>query len=137
MPSLFELALAYTKAGISIIPILPNEAMAPNGSDKTPFDCREYIRHRIATPEELREWFAGDGQFGLAAVHGPISGGLECLDLTYAAVVKLFRQLVIFQGGAEFAGKTSHRASRLLRAGPAYIIAVPILSEGTVATGPV
>jgi hypothetical protein len=89
MPSLFELALAYTKAGISIIPILPNEAMAPNGSDRTPFDCRKYIRHRIAIPEELREWFADDGQFGLAAVHGSISGGLECLDLTYAPVVKM------------------------------------------------
>ena len=35
----------------------------------------------------------------MAAVHGPISGGLECLDLTSAAVVKLFRQLVILQGG--------------------------------------
>ena len=29
------------------------------------------------------------------------------------------------------ARKTSHRASRLLKAGPASIIAVPILSEGT------
>ncbi len=97
--------MAYTKAGISIIPILPNEALTPNGSDRTPFDCREYIRHRIATPEELREWFADDGQFGLAAVLGPISGGLECLDLTYAAVVKLFRQLVTFQGGASLLEK--------------------------------
>jgi Glycosyl transferase family 2 len=99
MPSLLELALAYTKAGISIIPILPNKATVPNGSNATPFDCGEYIRRRIANPEELREWFADDRQFGLAAVHGPISGGLECLDLTYAAVVKLFRQLVLFQGG--------------------------------------
>ena len=89
MPSLFELALAYTKAGISIIPILPNEAIAPDGSKSTPFDCREYIRHRIAAPQELREWFADDTQLGLAAVHGRISGGLECLDLTYAAVVKM------------------------------------------------
>src|SRR5438093_8610279 len=100
MPSLFELVMAYTKAGISIIPILPNEAIAPNGSNETPFDCREYIRHRIAAQQEFREWFAGDRPFGLAAVHGPISGGLECLDLAYAAVVKLFRQLVTLQGGA-------------------------------------
>jgi hypothetical protein len=94
----FESALAYTKAGISIIPILTSEAIA-NGSHRTPFDCREYIRHRIAAPEELREWFGGDIRFGLAAVLGPISEGLECLDLTFAAVAKLFRQLVIFQGG--------------------------------------
>ncbi len=100
MASLFEVALAYTRAGISIIPILPREAIAPNGSNETPFDCREYIRHRIAAPEELRQWFASNRPFGLAAVHGRISGGLECLDLTYAAVVKLFRQLVTFQGGA-------------------------------------
>lgn len=99
MPSLLDLALAYTKAGISIIPILPNEADRPNGAADTPFDCSEYVSRRIATPDELREWFAGDTPFGLAAVHGLISGGLECLDLTYAAVVKLFRQLVTLQRG--------------------------------------
>lgn len=104
-PSLFETALAFTKAGISTIPFLPTETTAPNGSNKTPFDCREYIRHRIATPEELREWFVNDGKFGLAAVLGPISGGLECLDLTYAAVVKLFRQLVDSQSGTSLLEK--------------------------------
>src|SRR5437867_5606261 len=99
MPSLFELALAYTKAGISVIPISPKGTIALDGSPDTPFDCSEYICRRIATPEELREWFAGIATFGLAAVHGPISGGLECLDLVYAAVVKFFRQLVTLQGG--------------------------------------
>jgi hypothetical protein len=38
-------------------------------------------------------------------VLGPISGGLECLDLTYAAVAKLFRQLVAFQGGTSLLEK--------------------------------
>src|SRR4029077_2995375 len=99
MPSLLDLALAYTNVGISIIPISPNKADRPNGTKDTPFDCSEYVSRRIATPEELREWFAGDDKFGLAAVLGSISGVLECLDLTYAPVVKLFRQLVIFQGG--------------------------------------
>jgi Glycosyl transferase family 2/Bifunctional DNA primase/polymerase, N-terminal len=108
MLSTFESALAYTKAGISVIPILPTEAVTPNGKERTPFDCREYIRHRIATPEELREWFAADdGPFGLAGVLGPISGGLECLDLTHAAVVNLFQQLVTFQGGASLLAKLS------------------------------
>jgi Glycosyl transferase family 2 len=97
MVSTFELALAYTRAGISIIPVLP-KATTPNGRNETPFDCRKYVRQRIATPEELRGWFE-DGQFGFAAVLGPISGGLECLDLTYATVVKLFRQLVTLQSG--------------------------------------
>ncbi len=105
MPSLFELALAYTKAGISIIPMSSDGTMGPDGRVDTPFDCSEYISRRIATPEELRDWFADDGQFGLAAVHGAISGGLECLDLTYAAVFKLFRQLVTFQGGADLLKK--------------------------------
>ncbi len=99
-PSLFELALAYTKAGISIIPISPDDTPGANGNKNIPVDCSEHIKKRIASPEELREWFADDRQFGLAAVLGNISGGLECLDLTYAAVVKLFRQLVILQGGA-------------------------------------
>jgi len=97
---LFELALAYAKAGISIIPISPNEATAPQGSKGPPFDCREYLQRRIATPEELHKWFSGGGQLGLAAVLGPISGGLECLDLVHADVVKLFRQLADFQGGS-------------------------------------
>jgi hypothetical protein len=99
MPSLFESALAYTKAGISIIPISPNEAIALDDDKDTPFDCSQYIWGQIATPEELHEWFADDSEFGLAAVAGPISGGLECLDLICAAVVKLFRQLVTFQDG--------------------------------------
>ena len=94
MPSLFELALAYTKAGISVIPIWRHGAIGPNGCRELPFDCSEYISRRIATPEELREWFTIDGQFGMAAVLGPISGGLECLDLIYSAVVKLFQQLL-------------------------------------------
>src|SRR5262245_14199010 len=95
----FELALACTKAGVSVIPISSGEGTTPDGSDHTPFDCSEYIQARIATPEELREWFGGDSQFGLAAVHGAVSGRLECLDLLYTAVVKLFRQLVTLQGG--------------------------------------
>src|SRR5439155_19041377 len=89
----------YTKVGISIIPISPNGVTGPNGSKDTPFDCSEYISRRIATAVELCEWFAGGSPLGLAAVHGPVSGGLECLDLLYAAVVKLFRQLVTLQGG--------------------------------------
>jgi hypothetical protein len=98
MSSLLDQALAYTKAGISIIPISLDYSVGPNGAGHTPFDCTEYIDQRIATPDELRRWFA-DRQFGLAAVHGAISGGLECLDLTYVPVVKLFRELAIFQGG--------------------------------------
>jgi Glycosyl transferase family 2/Bifunctional DNA primase/polymerase, N-terminal len=105
MPTLLESALAYTKAGISIIPVSPNRASVPVDSQKTPFDCSEYISRRIATPDELREWFLEDGRFGLAAVLGPVSGGLECLDLTYSAAVKLFRQLVTLQGGADMLGR--------------------------------
>jgi Glycosyl transferase family 2/Bifunctional DNA primase/polymerase, N-terminal len=101
MPTLLESALAYTKAGISIIPVSANRGSAPVDSQKTPFDCNEYVSRRIATPDELRGWFADDRHFGLAAVLGPVSGGLECLDLTYLAVVKLFRQLVALQGGAD------------------------------------
>src|SRR5215468_271669 len=101
MPGLLELALAYSKAGISIIPISSDGAVGPNEGGHPPFDCSEYISRRIATPEELQKWFSGDSPFGPAAVLGPVSGGLECLDLTYLAVVRLFRQLVILQGGAD------------------------------------
>ena len=107
MPSLFEIALAYTKAGISVIPILPDGKVGQDDSGHTPFDCSEYISRRIANPEELQEWFAEDSGFGLAAVLGPVSDGLECLDLTYSAVVKLFRQLVTLQGGESLLEKIS------------------------------
>jgi len=98
MPTLLELALAYTRAGISIIPISPDGTIGPTGSRDTPYDWSEHIWRRIATLEELHKWFADGRQVGLAAVHGPVSGGLECLDLLYSAVVKLFRQLVTLQG---------------------------------------
>ena len=104
MLSLFELALAYTKAGISIIPISPDGTTGPRGKE-TPFDCGEFISRRIAGPDELRAWFREGDQLGLAAVLGQVSGGLECLDLTFAAVAKLFRQLVIFQGGTTLLDK--------------------------------
>ena len=107
MPSLFELALAYTKAGISVIPISRHGAVGPAGRHPPPFDCSEYISRRIATPEELREWFTDNGRFGLAAVLGRISGGLECLDLTYTPVFKLFRQLVSLQDGHDLIEKLS------------------------------
>src|SRR5262245_1701144 len=94
MPTRLDLALAYTEAGISIVPILPNRRSALVASQEAPF-----LHRRIATADELCKWFTGDSSVGLAAVHGQISGRLECLDLTYAAVVKLFRQLVTFQGG--------------------------------------
>jgi hypothetical protein len=99
-PRLVDLALAYAEAGISIIPVAPNKAATPDCTQKTPFDCTEYIRQRIATLGELRNWFESANHFGLAAVLGVVSGRLECLHLVYAAVVKLFRQLVTLQGGA-------------------------------------
>jgi hypothetical protein len=99
MLTLFELALAYTKAGFSIIPISPDGTTGPTGSGVTPFDCSEYISRRIARPDELRAWFLDDGQLSLAVALGQISGGLECLDLTFAAGAKLFWQLVTFQCG--------------------------------------
>src|SRR5262245_33792483 len=115
MLSRFELALAYTNAGISIIPIAPNGGNAPDDGLEPPFDCSEYIWRRIATAKELREWFAGNRGFGLAAVLGPISGSLECLDLTYAAVVKLFRQLVTLQDGAGLLEKVPAAQSTVAR----------------------
>jgi Glycosyl transferase family 2/Bifunctional DNA primase/polymerase, N-terminal len=105
MPTLLELALAYTKAGISIIPISPDGVIGPNGSKNTPFDCGEFISRRIAGPDELRAWFPEGGQLGLAAVLGQVSGGLECLNLVYSAAVKLFRRLVAMQGGAALLSK--------------------------------
>ena len=97
---LFESALAYTKAGISIIPILPNGRTELDASKSLPYDCSEHIRRRIATSEELRDWFTRSGAMGLAVVLGRISGGLECLDLVSAPAAKLFRQLVTLQGEA-------------------------------------
>src|SRR5687768_14008687 len=101
MPSLLELALAHIEAGISIIPLLPRQAIAPNARRETPFGCREYLRHRIAAPKQIREWFGSNQRFRMGVVLGRISSGLECLSLTSAAVARLFRELVGFQGGTD------------------------------------
>ena len=97
MVSTFELALAYTKAGISIIPVLPNavtlEAVTSLLLTAVSMFGSELQPHRNSA-SGLKI-----GQVALAAVLGRISGGLECLDLTSSAAAKLFRQLVTLQGG--------------------------------------
>lgn len=118
MPSLLELALAHIEAGISIIPLLPRRAIAPNARSETPCDCREYLRRRIATPKKIGEWFGNSPRFRPGVVLGRISGGLECLSLTSGAVARIFRQLVAFQGGIDLlerlpAARATHGGTRL------------------------
>ena len=71
MNATFDLACSLTQAGVSVIPILPDGSKRPAVKWK-PF------QERIATEEELREMFTGEG--GLAAIAGRVSGELECLD---------------------------------------------------------
>ncbi len=66
-------ARRLVQSGISVIPIKTDGTKAPAVSTWSPY------RERMPTDEELTQWFAG-GTAGIAAVCGPISGGLEVMD---------------------------------------------------------
>lgn len=65
-------ALDYRDRGISIIPIRPGTKKARSG----------WARFQSQRPSEsqVRRWFGGDDQSGIAAVMGDVSGGLGARD---------------------------------------------------------
>jgi AAA domain/Bifunctional DNA primase/polymerase, N-terminal len=72
-------ALALRSAGFSLIPIKRDGSKAPEG-DLLPGKSWNPFRERLATPDELAQWFHHERPPGMAAVCGRISGGLETID---------------------------------------------------------
>jgi hypothetical protein len=83
-------ALAYLRAGLSLIPVrrggskapdgrlLPREKLNPDTGRMEP--TWDPYQERLPTEAEIRRWFAGDEPPGIGIVGGRVSGGLECLD---------------------------------------------------------
>lgn len=75
-PQMLEAALAYTEAGLSVLPIRADGSKAPALLAGDPVLSRK----RRATEGDLAAWF-GDGRaIGLAVQCGAVSGGLAVLD---------------------------------------------------------
>lgn len=70
---LLDDALKLISCGVSVIPLRGDGSKRPAVSEWTPY------QERLATPAECVEWFS-DGRNGIAAICGPVSGGLEVMD---------------------------------------------------------
>lgn len=71
--TLLDDALKLMSCGVSIIPIKQDGSKRPAVAEWAPY------QQRLATSEEAVEWFS-DGRNGIAAICGPVSGGLEIMD---------------------------------------------------------
>jgi hypothetical protein len=71
--SVYEEAARLLAAGVSVIPIVL-------GGDKRSPVAWEPYQSRLATDAEARKWWAGSRPYGLAAVCGKASSGLEVID---------------------------------------------------------
>ena len=77
-----RIALDAWRAGISVVPVLPDGRKRPG--------VRWCVyQQRLPTPREIARWFAGEER-GLALITGGISGGLEALDFDSHAIYQAF-----------------------------------------------
>lgn len=79
--SIYNIAIGYLRAGISIIPLRVDGSKAPA------IPWKEY-QQRYATEDEVREWFSQ--RYAIGIVCGEISGGLEVLDFDHETTYNYF-----------------------------------------------
>jgi hypothetical protein len=82
--AILSTALEARRAGISVVPVLPD------GRKRPAVRWRVY-QHRLATPREIARWF-GNKECGLALITGTISGGLEALDFDNRAIYQAWSE---------------------------------------------
>jgi hypothetical protein len=82
--AILQTALEARRAGISVVPILPN------GTKRPAVRWRVY-QQRLASAGKIARWFGGEVR-GLAFVTGAISGGLEALDFDSCAVYEAWSE---------------------------------------------
>jgi hypothetical protein len=83
-----ELAIAYARAGLSVIPIRLDGSKIPDLAEWTPY------MERIADDAELTKWF-GNGRYpGMVIVCGRASGHLETIDVDRGALFVEWCELV-------------------------------------------
>src|SRR5262245_8603428 len=68
-----EVALAYLRAGLSVIPI------RPDGSKRPALSRWDQFQEQLPSEHGVRCWWK-DGTSGIAIIGGAVSGCLECLD---------------------------------------------------------
>lgn len=73
MATVLDWARRYVAAGVSVFPVRADGSKAPAVATWTPY------RERLPTDDELSDWFRA-GDRGIAAVCGPVSGGLVVFD---------------------------------------------------------
>ena len=74
LTSTLEIATFYVDSGVSVIPLRLDGSKAP----ALPAGGVNEFKKRMATREELADWFSTNKGIGLLG--GPVSGGLEILD---------------------------------------------------------
>lgn len=75
-PTVWQLAHAYHRAGLSVIPVRTDGSKSPALAHQHPI----LSRRRRPTLEELAHWFQRAPQKAIAIQAGPPSGQAECLD---------------------------------------------------------
>jgi|SRR5579871_3243123 len=83
-------ALAYLRAGFSVIPVRPDGTKIPA------IDWKEFQKRR-ATEAEVRGWYDTDQSLGVGIVCGAVSGGLKVLDFDSEDTWKAYRKLLDLQ----------------------------------------
>ena len=83
MSKLLDAALAFEKAGCSVVPVRADATKAPAAFWK------EYQTRR-PTPDELRDWFTTGDYDGLGIICGEVSGNVELLEFEGRAIAEGF-----------------------------------------------
>src|SRR5215469_11543350 len=76
--STLDAALAYLRAGLSIVPV------GRDGSKKPTLAWKVY-QGELASEEDARLWFGGPSPQGIAVIGGAVSGNLEQIDFDQQA----------------------------------------------------
>jgi len=79
-------ALEYLRRGWSIIPVVAGTKKPPKR-----FRWKRFQKSR-PSEEELRDWFDGRDDLGLAVIFGEVSGGLACRDFDNLASYRQWRR---------------------------------------------
>lgn len=85
-PSVIDAAVAYTRAGLSVVPcVLPGKY--------PPLSWLTY-QAEAADEQQVKQWYTQNQQWGLGLVCGEVSGGLEVIDLDGGAFAEQFESAV-------------------------------------------
>lgn len=84
MKSVLDYALAYARAGYSVIPIKADGSKAPALPSWSEYQVRP------ATVEELKCWFTAEALLGIGIVCGAVSRNLEVLDFDVPEIFAAF-----------------------------------------------